>query len=590
MNTYIKEMILALSANIEYLRKEGSEQLKIKNGELLNSVGDIYIYEFRLTFFQDIEPGANIGVRVRNENANGNVLAINEKSIQIELDKNIGSSIPEALLIISSHYLLELLYEKLKKVESGELRFTDLAEKVFKLKPAQIAFHDYQIPASSISELPDPTQEKAIKLALGSEISFIWGPPGTGKTRTIARVIEGFLAENKSVLLIAHTNVATDGALLNVVKHLENTDDYRDGKLLREGSIQKPELKSYEMVVPKNVLEKKALPIKKEIEALVRQISSISLMSSQSETIIRKFREIESSGKEKENIKGALQSKQAEITLSQETLKKIETQLLDVEEKIKNYKPPKGIFNHLLLGFGLYGPTLEILTPQKSTLLIQKERESEKISTNLHTIDIGKTKLQVLTERSVQLEEELRDQNLAHHQKIVEQSSSETKNLKLQSDLLTKQLGELVNVLIKEAKVIATTLTKSYTSKVILNREYDCVVVDEASMAPLPAIWCAAGLAKQKVVIVGDFYQLSPIAKHKVLNRDKKSDEEIKREEGLVENWLKRDIYAVWGILSVIRSGNKPDLSGAVKDSISDASQHCWGYQCIGVWQRWKKI
>ena len=54
----------------------------------------------------------------------------------------------------------------------------------------------------------------------------------------------------------------------------------------------------------------------------------------------------------------------------------------------------------------------------------------------------------------------------------------------------------------------------SYSNKKILSREYDCVILDEASMAPLPAIYSAASIAKKKVVLVGDFFQLPPIAKH----------------------------------------------------------------------------
>ena len=111
MDNYNKEILLALEANIEYLRQEGSVQVRVKNGQLLNNVGGFYIYEFALEFFQNIEPDTDVEVRVRSESANGRVIAINEKNIQVELDKNIGSTIPEARLIISSYYLLHLLYE-----------------------------------------------------------------------------------------------------------------------------------------------------------------------------------------------------------------------------------------------------------------------------------------------------------------------------------------------------------------------------------------------------------------------------------------------------------------------------------------------
>jgi len=552
-NNYVKEMLLALDANIEYLRQEGSAQLRVKNGQILNSIGDVYIYEFQLEFFQNIEPDTDVEVRVRSESANGKIVAINEKSIQVELDKNIGATIPEARLIISSYYLLQLLYEKLKKVDNGELQLTDLAEKVFKLKPANISSEDYQIPSSSVSELPNPSQESSIKLALGSEVSFIWGPPGTGKTQTIARLIEGFLSKNLSTLLISHTNVATDGALLNVVKHLESSDDYRDGKFLREGAIQKSELKKYEMVVPSIVLEKKGSPIKNEIETLSRRVDEISITVSKSEAIINKFQKIVELGKEEENIKGDISNKENGVASAKSVLSSIENQLSDIEAKIQQYQS-KGT-----LGRFFSGLNLEKLTRQKSSFLIQKDKETQKIVAYLQVVSNARAKVQRFIEERSELEAEIKGENLDGHKNIVQQFNGELKNLKEQRDSLIKQLEELANTLIKEAKVIATTLTKSYSSQTILNREYDCIVLDEASMAPLPALWCAAGLAKKKVVVVGDFYQLPPIAKHKVLRRKEKSEEEIKKEEALVEKWLKKDIFEISGIFSAIRSGVKPD-------------------------------
>lgn len=78
-------------------------------------------------------------------------------------------------------------------------------------------------------------------------------------------------------------------------------------------------------------------------------------------------------------------------------------------------------------------------------------------------------------------------------------------------------------------------------------------------MAPLPALWCAAGLAKSKVVIVGDFYQLPPIVKHRVINSNDKTEEQIQEEEALVNNWLKRNIFQLVGISNDIEMGVIPD-------------------------------
>jgi nucleoside-triphosphatase THEP1 len=551
---YIDEMLLALEANIDYLRKEGSAQLLIKNGQFLNSVGDVYVYEFSLEFFQNIEPDTDIEIRIKNEIVNGRITAVNEKIIQVELERNIGQIIPEARLVISSYYLLQLLCEKLKKVKSGEIKFSDFSEKTFKLKPAKInLLKEYKIPDSSVSNLPNRYQEEALRLTLGSEVSFVWGPPGTGKTETIARIIEGLIGKNLSVLLLSHTNVATDGAMLNVAKHLETFDDYQNGRLLREGNIQKPELKKYEMVIPSVVIEKRGLPIKNEMVILTKKIEEITLTATKSKEIIKQFSQVEAIKKEIDNIKGDIKRKEETIKFTQETLETLKHQLLDTEEKINRCQSSGAIKNFFS------GLNLEKLTRNKGALLIQGDKEKEKSSLNSQAISSAKNKLEKYYQEKIKIEKRIQGKNLEKHKNIAERTKNELKKLTEQRSLLQKQLESLQNSLIEEAKVIATTITKSYSSQIVLNREYDCVIVDEASMAPLPALWCAVGLAKQKVIIVGDFYQLPPVVKHRVLRSQEKTEEEIEKEEILVEKWLKKDIFETVGIPAAIKSGDKPD-------------------------------
>ncbi|MFH1116999.1 MAG: AAA domain-containing protein, partial [Pseudomonadota bacterium] len=61
-------------------------------------------------------------------------------------------------------------------------------------------------------------QEEAIKAALTSETChLIHGPPGTGKTRVLARLIRLCLDRGERVLVACPTNVALDGLLLSVM-------------------------------------------------------------------------------------------------------------------------------------------------------------------------------------------------------------------------------------------------------------------------------------------------------------------------------------------------------------------------------------
>lgn len=41
----------------------------------------------------------------------------------------------------------------------------------------------------------------------------MWGPPGTGKTYTMAKIAKKYIAQNKSVLIVSHSNVSVDGVI-----------------------------------------------------------------------------------------------------------------------------------------------------------------------------------------------------------------------------------------------------------------------------------------------------------------------------------------------------------------------------------------
>jgi len=57
-------------------------------------------------------------------------------------------------------------------------------------------------------------QDRAVQLAIDADdLALIHGPPGTGKTHTIARIVEELVARGEDVLLSAFTNRAVDNAL-----------------------------------------------------------------------------------------------------------------------------------------------------------------------------------------------------------------------------------------------------------------------------------------------------------------------------------------------------------------------------------------
>ena len=54
------------------------------------------------------------------------------------------------------------------------------------------------------------SQNSFLSKAISSDISYLWGPPGTGKTQTLTSLIETFCENNERTLICSNTNMAVD--------------------------------------------------------------------------------------------------------------------------------------------------------------------------------------------------------------------------------------------------------------------------------------------------------------------------------------------------------------------------------------------
>ncbi|HVB25537.1 MAG TPA: AAA domain-containing protein [Ktedonobacteraceae bacterium] len=89
--------------------------------------------------------------------------------------------------------------------------------------------------------------------------------------------------------------------------------------------------------------------------------------------------------------------------------------------------------------------------------------------------------------------------------------SNELSKIKEQLATIEKKLSEIEKSIVAEARVIGTTLCKVYMNSNLRERQFDVVIMDEVSMAPLPSLYIAASRANRSVVTIGDPRQLAPI-------------------------------------------------------------------------------
>ncbi|MCH9021494.1 MAG: ATP-binding domain-containing protein [Planctomycetes bacterium] len=109
-------------------------------------------------------------------------------------------------------------------------------------------------------------QMQAFKSILRHRYNYIWGPPGTGKTRyvLISAVLHYLNSPNPKIGIFAPTNNALEQVLESVIKHFDRLGISKE-KLLRVGGPSKSYAEKYPETCEIQGLEKKLEEIKRQI-------------------------------------------------------------------------------------------------------------------------------------------------------------------------------------------------------------------------------------------------------------------------------------------------------------------------------------
>ncbi len=364
----LQDYVNAVFREMYYIRENGGRKYRITEGVMMFSAEKAYFYTFDMESELFVAEDSPVSVLLNGKKIEGTVYITSGFQITIVLEENIGDSVSKAEMMVEPWKLLKALAGKL-----STLRYEDnsLALKLYEKGPA-LAY------ATSLDKIICG-QDKAIQHVKDKDITIIWGPPGTGKTYTMAKIASQYLEEVKTVLIVSHSNISVDVVTRQIVKNLEENEKYKyleDGKVLRYGYVRDIELAENRYATAYNYVLEKHPNLKKQIE--------------------------------------------------------------DIEREITKSKR-------------IYG--------EKSNQVFNCEKVRKSI----------------------------------------------------QSDI--KQLQKRY---VNGAQIITTTVSKLLIDPVLIDRKFDVVIFDEASMAYIGQILASASHAREKFVCIGDFNQLAPIAQSEV--------------------------------------------------------------------------
>jgi len=352
---FCERYIGELEKEVEEVQKNGAQTYHLTNGLLLAVSGRTFLYQFETDTELNLADGMQVELVRGAMRVSATLSSCQEYTLTIATQENLGADLRYMELTANPWYLLEELRRRLEEISQ-----TDQDSPIVR---ALVCDGSVQAEEKELNT----GQQRALEMAVSQPVTMIWGPPGTGKTQTLAAIALELIKRGSRVLMLSQSNVAVDGAVLRTWSMAEGL---RSGSVVRFGYPKMPEL-----------LENG------EINAWQLALSG-----------------------------------HPELVLERDSL---------LEE--------------------------------------QKESRKDPI-------------------RQAKIRKRLRE--------------------------IRERLSEEELEVVRNARFVATTLTKATLDPNVYGAQFDAVIIDEASMAYIPQIVFAASLAAQRFICIGDFRQLPPIVQN----------------------------------------------------------------------------
>jgi hypothetical protein len=256
---YMKEWQKALQNEIIHLKKYGSNKMIVMNGRLLTNDGS-FTYYFDTSKSVPIPVGSSIRLEWGSMKKSGRILSSEGRGIIISLEQSFGDLIPEAFLFHDPWELLEQLNQRLDEIKKSKRKRVRLKKL---MDPSMAAKHPKEKIKSNIHEL--------MLRSKYNPITFVWGPPGTGKTYTLARVAANKYFQEKRVLILSQSNQAVDVLISEISIFIKKKDRFQEGDVLRYGANVGEALASHKAITTSQLIQKQDPELAENKELLIEE-------------------------------------------------------------------------------------------------------------------------------------------------------------------------------------------------------------------------------------------------------------------------------------------------------------------------------
>ena len=482
----------------------GEKKNQVRDGIRERQKGSSFIYVFNELSGTPPEEGMKVSFTVGDKKSQGRYLGEANSQYQFELEDDFGPTIDVASIGSDPLFLIEKQVELLKNDALFENQVA-LASLGLAENPSVTSCH----PKSIFAEGLNRHQADALNVAGENAVTYIWGPPGTGKTTTMGSLVAALAELGQKVLLISNTNLAVDTALERCLDRFKLVSPISEGLMLRLGNPVKPEImdKYGPLIDLDEILRRAVAPIQDEIIKCSSNLQKLKDKTEDLESAKSEFRThanatkiLDKASKELVNLEIELKESKKKITDSKARIKSLESELAESEAK-----------NAVSRFFGSTRNPGQIRMERDQVMKSQElaKKSVDRGTTSLPNLQKEVASLEVASAKSVKWLT-LNPSEASIDAKITA-NKNEQSELQKKIDKLQEEISGKRKQIVAEARVVACTAYKPLIDKEIIELEFDVVVIDEASMIPLSLFYCSAAKAKSRLVIAGDFRQLPPI-------------------------------------------------------------------------------
>lgn len=279
----LDEFRVALREEVDAAKRASSSAaIEIVGGRRVANLGDSVQYIFSIESPLNLPDDSPVELVIPGQTApvEGTIVSVEGLTVVIAVPVNLGEYVPRARLQNDLTYLLRALIKRIEDLaEDANLA----GERLLGYLPSS----GDPIPAnlSWLEFPPNDEQRDAVESGLGRDLTFIWGPPGTGKTQTIGTLSVELFRRERSVLLVSHTNAAVDQALLKVAKHSKRSE-LAQGLILRLGDPKDERVREKPDLLIKTHVERRSAELVGERDSLTEEIVHVATERSELERLI----------------------------------------------------------------------------------------------------------------------------------------------------------------------------------------------------------------------------------------------------------------------------------------------------------------